>query len=97
MATNKFKGSFDNIDEAPPAQDRNETRGPGRPIGKRSNPAFRQYTALLRQDTTAPLRNYARPPQSRTSGNWSNNLFRNGLRNRNFGIPTLQHFGIVKL
>ncbi len=51
MATNKFKGSFDNLDEAPTAQERNETRGPGRPIGKRSNPAFRQYTALLRKDT----------------------------------------------
>lgn len=51
MATNKFKGSFDNLDEAPAAQDRQETRSPGRPIGKRSNPAFRQYTALLRKDT----------------------------------------------
>lgn len=31
--------------------ERNERRGPGRPIGKRSNPAYRQYTALLRIDT----------------------------------------------
>jgi len=31
--------------------ERNEKRGPGRPIGKRSNPAFRQYTVLLRIDT----------------------------------------------
>jgi hypothetical protein len=31
--------------------ERNEKRGPGRPIGKRSNPAFRQYTVLLRVET----------------------------------------------
>jgi hypothetical protein len=31
--------------------ERNEQRGPGRPIGKRSNPAFRQYTVLLRVET----------------------------------------------
>jgi hypothetical protein len=31
--------------------ERNEKRGPGRPIGKRSNPAFRQYTVLLRIET----------------------------------------------
>jgi hypothetical protein len=37
---------------APPRDfQRNEQRGPGRPIGKRSNPAFRQYTVLLRVDT----------------------------------------------
>ena len=37
---------------APPRRfDRNEKRGPGRPIGKRSNPAFRQYTVLVRIDT----------------------------------------------
>lgn len=30
---------------------KNNTRGPGRPIGKRSNPAFRQYTVLIRQET----------------------------------------------
>jgi len=51
MAENKFKGSFDNLDEAPPVQERREVRGPGRPIGKRSNPAFHQYTTLLRKDT----------------------------------------------
>ena len=34
-----------------PAFERNERRGPGRPIGKRSNPAFRQYTVLLRVET----------------------------------------------
>lgn len=51
MAVNKFKGSFDTLDEPPLVQDRRETRGPGRPIGKRSNPAYRQYTALLRKDT----------------------------------------------
>lgn len=39
---------------APPRRfERNEKRGPGRPIGKRSNPAFRQYTVLLRRDTHA--------------------------------------------
>lgn len=32
-----------------PAAD-NGKRGPGRPIGKRSNPAFRQYTILIRID-----------------------------------------------
>jgi hypothetical protein len=37
---------------APPRRfERNEKRGPGRPIGKRSNPAFRQYTVLIRRDT----------------------------------------------
>ncbi len=30
---------------------RSEKRGPGRPAGKRSNPAFRQYTVLIRVDT----------------------------------------------
>lgn len=31
--------------------ERNNKRGPGRPIGKRSNPAFRQYTVLIRKET----------------------------------------------
>lgn len=31
--------------------ERNDKRGPGRPIGKRSNPAFQQYTVLIRRDT----------------------------------------------
>ncbi len=35
----------------PASFERNEKRGPGRPIGKRSNPAFRQYTVLIRQET----------------------------------------------
>lgn len=30
---------------------RNEKRSPGRPTGKRSNPAFRQYTILIRIDS----------------------------------------------
>ena len=51
---NKFNVDFDDL-QNPPADDRphqrNEKRGPGRPIGKRSNPAYRQYTALLRMDT----------------------------------------------
>jgi hypothetical protein len=38
--------------KAPPRNfERNEKRGPGRPIGKRSNPAFRQYTILIRSET----------------------------------------------
>ena len=56
---NKLGVSFDDMSEpapktksAAPAQfQRNENRGPGRPIGKRSNPAFRQYTVLLRVET----------------------------------------------
>src|SRR5882672_5455896 len=55
---NKFNVDMDDL--APPratayeqsaAYERNETRGPGRPIGKRSNPAFKQYTVLLRVDS----------------------------------------------
>lgn len=51
---NKFNVNFDDLqtpasDERP--HQRNEKRGPGWPIGKRSNPAYRQYTALLRMDT----------------------------------------------
>jgi hypothetical protein len=30
---------------------RSEKRGPGRPTGKRSNPAYHQYTVLIRRDT----------------------------------------------
>ena len=49
---NKFNVDFGDIgDVKPTRQERNERRGPGRPIGKRSNPAYRQYTALLRIDT----------------------------------------------
>lgn len=52
----KLSVDFADISEPPPkAQprtfERNERRGPGRPIGKRSNPAFRQYTVLLRVET----------------------------------------------
>lgn len=50
----KFGTAADFIDitAAPPRDyERNEKRGPGRPIGKRSNPAYRQYTALIRIDT----------------------------------------------
>lgn len=31
--------------------ERKDKRGPGRPIGKRSNPAFQQYTVLIRKTT----------------------------------------------
>jgi hypothetical protein len=49
---NKFNVDFGDIEDAKQAHhERNERRGPGRPIGKRSNPAYRQYTALLRIDT----------------------------------------------
>ena len=52
----KLSVDFSDIGQSPPkAQprkfERNEQRGPGRPIGKRSNPAFRQYTVLLRVET----------------------------------------------
>jgi len=53
--SNKFNVDFsdDSAATVAPLRDyeRNEKRGPGRPIGKRSNPAYRQYTALLRIDT----------------------------------------------
>jgi hypothetical protein len=52
MAKSNFQGMFANVKQ--PTQEipeRNEIRGPGRPTGKRSNPAYRQYTALLRIDT----------------------------------------------
>ena len=49
---NKFNVDFGDIEDAKQVyHERNERRGPGRPIGKRSNPAYRQYTALLRIDT----------------------------------------------
>jgi len=51
---NKFNVDFGDIHTEPANNrhhERNEKRGPGRPIGKRSNPAYRQYTALLRIDT----------------------------------------------
>lgn len=53
---NKLSVDFDDITQAAPepkrrAFERNERRGPGRPIGKRSNPAFRQYTVLIRVET----------------------------------------------
>lgn len=56
-AANKLKVDFSDLGQSdnhtPQPRDfhRNEKRGPGRPIGKRSNPAFRQYTVLLRVDT----------------------------------------------
>jgi hypothetical protein len=50
--SNKFNVDFNDISTAPAREhERNEKRGPGRPIGKRSNPAYRQYTALIRIDT----------------------------------------------
>jgi hypothetical protein len=55
--SNKFNVDFGDIQAAPSSaipdrpHERNEKRGPGRPIGKRSNPAYRQYTALIRIDT----------------------------------------------
>ena len=52
---NKFNVDFGEVQGGPDIGDRhherNEKRGPGRPIGKRSNPAYRQYTALIRIDT----------------------------------------------
>lgn len=51
---NKFNVDFADVRTQPSNDqyhERNERRGPGRPIGKRSNPAYRQYTALLRIDT----------------------------------------------
>jgi len=50
---NKFNVDFADLGSIKVARprDRVEKRGPGRPIGKRSNPAYRQYTALLRIDT----------------------------------------------
>ena len=49
---NKFNVDFNDVPAAVSSRyDRKESRGPGRPIGKRSNPAYRQYTALLRIDT----------------------------------------------
>ena len=53
MPTNKFNVDLSDVSDVivPPAHERNEKRGPGRPIGKRSNPAYRQYTVLLRIDT----------------------------------------------
>jgi len=49
---NKFNVDFGDIEDTKQGHhERNERRGPGRPIGKRSNPAYRQYTALLRIDT----------------------------------------------
>ena len=52
----KLSVDFSDISQPPPKVrprkfERNEKRGPGRPIGKRSNPAFRQYTVLLRVET----------------------------------------------
>jgi hypothetical protein len=51
---NKFNVDLAELETPAPrgrTHERNEKRGPGRPIGKRSNPAYRQYTALLRIDT----------------------------------------------
>jgi hypothetical protein len=53
---NKLSVDFSDMNQStervqPRTFERNERRGPGRPIGKRSNPAFRQYTVLLRVDT----------------------------------------------
>jgi len=51
---NKFGVDFnDTPDVSTPDYERQEKRGPGRPIGKRSNPAYRQITALIRIDTHA--------------------------------------------
>jgi hypothetical protein len=51
---NKFNVDFADIRTQPTSNrdhERNEKRGPGQPIGKRSNPSYQQYTALLRIDT----------------------------------------------
>lgn len=54
MSKAKLRTDFNNIQPAGKKQferNHNETRRPGRPAGKRSNPAFRQYTVLLRRST----------------------------------------------
>ncbi len=63
MAKSKFAGIFDSSpapEPAPPPAERTETAAPvqprearpiGRPPGKRSDPAWKQYSLLLKRDT----------------------------------------------
>jgi hypothetical protein len=57
MAESKFAGIFQHsLAEEPRASERTEHRGaalkaPGRPPGKRSNPAYKQYSVLLKRQT----------------------------------------------
>ena len=48
---NRFNVDMEELAPLPARFERHDRRGPGRPIGKRSNPAFKQYTVLLRIDT----------------------------------------------
>jgi hypothetical protein len=57
MAESKFAGIFQHsLEEASPAAERNEKpavvlKAPGRPPGKRSDPAYKQYSVLLKRQT----------------------------------------------
>lgn len=57
MAESKFAGIFQhNLAEEPRAPERTENRAvevkaPGRPPGKRSDPAYKQYSVLLKKHT----------------------------------------------
>jgi hypothetical protein len=57
MAESKFAGIFQHsLDEESPAAERREKppvvlKAPGRPPGKRSDPAYKQYSVLLKKQT----------------------------------------------
>jgi hypothetical protein len=68
---------------AAPSRDyeRNGKRGAGRPIGKRSNPAYRQYTALLRIDThDRALEKLRRTSSKPDSGKYLETLIQEDLK-----------------
>ena len=53
MAENKFAGLFDQTFDAPdakPMQSPTPKKAVGRPPGKRSDPAYKQYAFLLKRD-----------------------------------------------
>jgi hypothetical protein len=52
MADSKFAGIFQQgLAEPPQPVDRSDRKVPGRPPGKRSDPAYKQYSLLLKRQT----------------------------------------------
>lgn len=72
MAESKFAGIFQHgLAEEPRASERTENRTvalktPGRPPGKRSDPAYKQYSVLLKKHTHRQVTNILRNQEAST-------------------------------
>lgn len=77
----KSSTNFDNLADNARHFERQDKRGPGRPIGKRSNPAFQQYTVLIRKQTHHLAIEHLRKTTSRPDfGEYVENLIAQDLK-----------------